>query len=468
MQVKEINDVKIIDINSEGWGVGRSEAFPKVLFVKDTIPGETVSVIITKEEKGFARAQLTNLIKPSPERRTPPCKHFDLCGGCSLQHISYEAQLIFKQKQVESALIKIAKIENPNILPIIASPFEFQYRNKMEFHFSSMSWIVNATNEKLQIKGMERRALGLFPAGRFDRILNIDECHLHMPILNDIRNFIYRFCLEENITFYDPKLKKGLMRELIFRTNSKQEIFLICLFRESPGIFQTKLFLELEKAFPQITSLYYGINKNLEGTFIEDIKLIAFKGEQYFFETILQTSFKINAKSFFQMNIEQTQNLAKKVIELGEFEKHQIVYDLYCGVGVFGILIAPLVKKVIGVESSMPAYKDANDNAALLSQKNIKFVKGEALSVLTNDFIEEYTKADIIIIDPPRAGLEKTLCQRLLELAVQKIIYISCNPASLARDISLLKEKYTLKAALPIDMFPQTSHIETICLLTLL
>ena len=261
MEFVELKDVKITGVNSEGRGVGRSENFAKVLFVKGAVPEETVNVKITKEEKNFALGEVSEIVKSSDFRAKPLCQHYGVCGGCNMQHVTYAGQLIAKKKQVEDAFKKLAKLENPNILEIIPSKKEFEYRNKMDFQFSNLSWIVNESETKLDVKSLDRRVLGLHVEGRFDRVLNIENCHLQGGKVNEIRNFIRDFAINSKTTFYNPKYKKGIMRNLIFRTNAKGELMIIIIFGEPPRVLQAELCMALKRTFPEITSLFWGVKK---------------------------------------------------------------------------------------------------------------------------------------------------------------------------------------------------------------
>lgn len=453
-----IKNVNITDINTEGFGIGRSELFTKVLFIKNAINGDVVDVKITKEEKNYAFAEIVNTITESTFKVQPKCEHFELCGGCNLQHASYPLQLKIKEKRVKDALQKIAKIET-NIAEIIAAPDEFYYRNKMDFEFSSYCWITNEEEDK------DRRALGLHIKNRFDRVLNIKNCHLHHPKINEIRNFIKDFCMKEKAEFYNPKYKTGLMRSLIFRTNLKGDLMTIIVFAKEPKVLQANLCMELKSNFPEITNLFWGINKKEQDN-LKDIKLFAFKGEDSIFETLNNIKFKINAKSFFQINVKIAEEIIKKIMQNAGFTKESIVYDLYCGVGTFALNIAQVTNKVIGIEISKNAIADAKENAHINNISNVKFVSGDAGDIFSQDFILENGKADFIILDPPRAGISEKLRSQIIEVMPENIVYISCNPASFARDMMNLKNHYSIKQVVPFDMFPQTTHVEIVAFLT--
>ena len=464
MEFTEIKNVKITGTNSEGKGVGRSESFNKVLFVKNAVIDEIVDVKIVKEEKSFAIAEITNIVLASKFKTESKCQHYGICGGCNVQHVTYEGQLSIKQKQVEDAFKRLAKQENPNILSIIPSKKEFEYRNKMDFQFSNLSWIVNEGEEKVDVKSLDRRVLGLHVEGRFDRVLNIEKCLLQSEKINVIRNFIRDFALKAGATFYNPKYKNGIMRNVIFRTNTAGQLMILLIFAEPPRSLQADLCMALKKTFPEITSLFWGVNKKENDT-IEETKLFAFIGEDYLQEDILGLKFKINAKSFAQVNTEMFSEIVSKVLEIGNFKETDVVYDLYSGIGSFALPIAQKVAKVIGVEISKFSYADAKENAILNEITNVKFAKGDVAEVLTEDFIAENGTCNAWVMDPPRSGLSSKVIGKIIEFLPEKIIYVSCNPATLARDFALISTNYKLVKALPLDMFPQTSHVETICLL---
>ena len=452
----EVKNVKITDVNSEGLGVGRSENFSKVLFVKGAIMEEVVDVLVTKEEKNFAIGEVVKTISASKFKVTPKCQHFGMCGGCNLQHTSQEGQLMLKQKYTLDALKKIAKIEGVEVLPIAPSEKEFEYRNKMDFSFSNLSWIPSKEEAN------ERRALGLHVMGRYDRVLDIKECLLHAPKINEIRNFIREFCVKENTTFWDAKNKQGFMRNVIFRTNFNGAIMVILIFGEKPGTLQANLCMALKTRFPkEISSLYWGVNKK-DTDLIDDVKLYGFVGEDFQFEKMNDLTFKVSAKSFAQVNTQVAEALVLQVLEFGAFKASDVVYDLYSGIGTLSLPIAKLVKKVVGVEISKSSIADARENAEENKILNTTFFKGDVLELLTEGFVIENERPTVVVVDPPRAGLDAKVVNKILEIGAEKLIYVSCNPASFARDAMLLKAGYELKTVRTFDMFPQTTHAEII------
>jgi 23S rRNA (uracil1939-C5)-methyltransferase len=454
---KEVKNITITDINSEGLGVGRSNDFSKVLFIKNAVMGEVLDAEITKEEKNFALAEITKITQKSPFKKEALCKHFGLCGGCSVQHITYQGQLEAKQKQVKDALFKIAKIENTPISPIIPAVQEFEYRNKMDFAFSNFVWITNEAESK------ERRALGLHTTGRFDRVLNIYECHLMPAKVSNIVNFIREFCIKRNTSFWDAKAKKGVMRSLIVRTNAKGELCVIIIFGEQPKVLQADLCMALKQNFTDISSLYWGVNKK-EMDVISDTKLYGFIGEPSFTQNLLGMNFKVPIAGFAQINTKMAEKLIEKVLEVGNFKPDDLVLDLYSGIGTFSLHIAKKVKKVLGIEVVGSSVQSARDTAKEEGIANTRFFKGKVEETLNEGFIIENGKPNTIVLDPPRNGLEKTALSKILEIGVEKLVYVSCNPASFARDTALLKEKYTLLECHPLDMFPQTTHVELVAI----
>ena len=329
----------------------------------------------------------------------------------------------------------------------------------MDFQFSNFCWITNEAEDK------DRRALGLHIKERFDRVLNITNCHLHLPEINEIRNFIKDFCIKENAQFYNPKYKTGVMRNLIFKTNSKGEIMVIIIFACPPKVLQANLCMALKGTFPAIKSIFWGVNKK-EDDDISALKLHAFKGESFLMEELNGVKFKVGAQSFFQVNTKVASAVISKMMEVAGFKKEHIVYDLYCGIGTFALNIAGAVSKVIGVEIAGSAILNAKESAALNEISNVKFHTGDASEMFTPDFVLENGKADFVIVDPPRAGLTKKLIAGLLSVEAESLIYVSCNPASFARDVADLKEKYKIAYIIPFDMFPQTTHVEVMAILT--
>jgi 23S rRNA (uracil1939-C5)-methyltransferase len=452
----EVKNIEITDINTEGLGVGRGEDFEKVLFVKNAIIGEVVDAGIIKHGKNFAIAEVVKTVKPSIYRENPRCEHFGICGGCLLQHVSGEGQLLLKHKKVIDAITKIAKMDGVDVKEIIPSSTQFEYRNKMDFSFSELSWIKNEEDAK------ERRALGMHVFGRFDRVLNLKHCHLTSQKINEIRNFIYDFCISKNASFWNPKTKEGVMKGLIVKESSNGGILLIIIFGEQPRVLQADLCMAIKNNFPEVASIHWGVNKDKDANFLDEIKLHLFKGEEYTIQNLLELTLKVGVKSFAQVNNDIISKMIQKVLEVGNFKLEHTVYDLYSGIGTFSLHIAKYVKKVISIEVSGSSIDDARENAKDNEIENIKFIKSKVEDVLSQDFMLENGKPNVVLADPPRSGLEGKSLHKIIELEADKLIYISCNPATFARDAVTIGEKYKLEKVLPFDMFPQTSHVEII------
>ncbi len=458
---KTFSDLEVVDINSEGFGVAKNNE--KVIFIKNAIPGEIVDIQIVKKKRKYLYGQVSEYKQLSIERIVPRCKHFGECGGCKLQFLTYEKQLFYKQKTVFENLKRIGKVVPQETIPILASPKDFQYRNKLEFTFSNKRWITQSEVEE-GVEITERNALGFHVPGRFDKVLDIDECHLQLEVVNEIRNKVREFTITNGLTYYDLIEQKGLLRNLIFRTTSTGELMLIFSFAED-NKDNFKLILDfVQKEFPQITTLGYFINPKKNDT-LYDLKYINVKGEGYITEVLDGIKYKIGPKSFFQTNSYQILNLYRKIKELADFKGNELVYDLYTGTGSIALFIANSVKKVVGIESVPEAIDDANENAGINNIENTEFIVGDMKDVFSESFITKYGFPDTVITDPPRAGMHQDVVNNLLLAKPEKIIYVSCNSATQARDIELLNEAYDLKLIQPVDMFPQTHHVENIAVL---
>ena len=458
---KSFENLEITDISSEGFGVAKTNE--KVVFVKNTVPGEIVDVQIYKRKRRYLYGQVVNYKKLSPNRISPSCIHFGECGGCKLQFLAYDKQLYYKEKSVLENIKRIGKVTPENIFPVMASPKDFEYRNKLEFTFSNNRWMTqNEVDEGKEI--MQRNALGFHVAGRFDKVLDIEKCWLQDNIVNEIRNAVRDFAITHQFSFYDLREQNGLLRNLIFRTTSTGELMVAFSFAEDdePKIQQILNFT-VDK-FPQITTLVYFINPKKNDT-LYDIDFTVVRGQGFITENLDGISYKIGPKSFFQTNSYQVLNLYRSIKELSGFKGDEIVYDLYTGTGSIALYIASAVKKVVGVESVPEAIVDAKENAALNKITNAEFLTGDMRDVFTPEFIDAHGKPDVIITDPPRAGMHPKVVQNLLFAAPEKIIYVSCNSATQARDLELLADAYRLVSIQPVDMFPQTAHVENIAVL---
>ena len=454
--------VEIIDIAEEGKGVGKADDF--VLFVDKAIPGDVADVEMYRSKKNFGEAKIMNLVKSSEYRVEAFCEHFGTCGGCKWQHMTYEAQLKFKQKSVADALSRIAKVDVAGMLPIIASPKDRYYRNKLEFTFSNKRWLYDG--EEKSEEPREMSALGFHIPGRFDKILDVHHCYLQADPSNAIRNSIDEFAKREGYSYYDLKGHAGAMRNLIIRTSSTGELMVIVVFAYAAEEEIEKLMSFVAATFLQITSLLYIVNQKKNDT-IFDQDVVVFRGLEYIHEEMNGIRFRIGAKSFYQTNSKQALKLYEITRDFAGFTGDELVYDLYTGAGTIANFIAGSVREVVGVEYVPSAIEDAKINSDINSITNTKFYAGDMKDVLNADFVAEHGQPDVIITDPPRAGMHPDVVARLMEIEAPKIVYVSCNAATQARDLLVLKEKYDTVQIQPVDMFPHTQHVENVVLLRL-
>ena len=454
--------VEIIDIAEEGKGVGKADDF--VLFVDKAIPGDVADVEMYRSKKNFGEAKIMNLVKSSEYRVEAFCEHFGTCGGCKWQHMTYEAQLKFKQKSVADALSRIAKVDVAGMLPIIASPKDRYYRNKLEFTFSNKRWLYDG--EEKSEEPREMSALGFHIPGRFDKILDVHHCYLQADPSNAIRNSIDEFAKREGYSYYDLKGHAGAMRNLIIRTSSTGELMVIVVFAYATEEEIEKLMSFVAATFLQITSLLYIVNQKKNDT-IFDQDVVVFRGLEYIHEEMNGIRFRIGAKSFYQTNSKQALKLYEITRDFAGFTGDELVYDLYTGAGTIANFIAGSVREVVGVEYVPSAIEDAKINSDINSITNTKFYAGDMKDVLNADFVAEHGQPDVIITDPPRAGMHPDVVARLMEIEAPKIVYVSCNAATQARDLLVLKEKYDTVQIQPVDMFPHTQHVENVVLLRL-
>ncbi len=455
-------NVSIVDIAEEGKGVGKANDF--VLFVDKAIPGDIADVQVYRKKKNFAEGKITQLKQASEYRTEPFCEHFGTCGGCKWQHMTYDAQLKFKQKTVEGALSHLAKIDVSGILPIVPSPADRYYRNKLEYTFSNKRWLNDGENRDGHQPDMD--ALGFHIPGRFDKILDVTHCYLQADPSNDIRNSIREFAKQQGISFYDLRAHSGALRNLIIRTSSTGELMVIVVFAYASEEEINSLIDFIDGGFPQITSLLYIINQKKNDT-IFDQEVIACRGPEYIHEEMNGIRFRIGPKSFYQTNSIQALKLYEITRDFAGFKGDELVYDMYTGAGTIANFIAGQVKQVIGVEYVPSSIEDAKINSAINDITNTKFYAGDMKDVLNADFVAEHGKPDVIITDPPRAGMHPDVVNRLMEIEADRIVYVSCNPATQARDLLVLKEKYEIVKIQPVDMFPHTQHVENVVLLKL-
>ena len=456
-----IERLEIVDIAAEGKSIGKHEGM--VVFVPQVVPGDVVDAQVLRKRKNYMEGIVTNYHKYSDKRADPFCEHFGVCGGCKWQQLLYSEQLKYKQKQVTDNLERIAKVKIPEMLPIIPSDDLVHYRNKLEYTFSENRWLTEEeVNSNIEITN--RKALGFHIPGRFDRVLDILHCHLQAEPSNHIRLAIKDFALRNNFRFFDHARQEGFLRTLTIRNTNKGEVMVILSFYEDKADEIESLMEFIVKKFPQITSLMYVINPKGNDT-LYDLDLILYHGREYIKEAIGNLQFKIGPKSFFQTNTLQAAKLYTAARDFAALTGNEIVYDLYTGAGTIALFLAKYCKHVIGIEFISEAIEDANKNAVLNSIANTSFVTGDVKDVMNDEFISTHGKPDVMIIDPPRAGMHGDVVEQVLKIMPCKVVYVSCNPATQARDIQLMSEKYELKKVQPVDMFPHTYHLENVTLL---
>jgi 23S rRNA (uracil1939-C5)-methyltransferase len=455
-------NVSIIDIAEEGKGVGKSDEF--VLFVDNAVPGDIADVLVYRSKKNFGEGKIAELKSPSEYRTQAFCEHFGTCGGCKWQHMTYAAQLKFKQKSVTDALTRIAKIDIEGMPPIVPSPADKYYRNKLEYTFSNKRWLNDGENRTDEVLNMN--ALGFHIPGRFDKILDINHCWLQAEPSNTLRNSIREFVIANGYSFYDLKGHSGALRNLIIRTSSTGETMVIVVFAYADEDEVNKLMGFIDEKFPEITSLLYIINQKKNDT-IFDQEVLVYKGAEFIYEEMYGIKFRIGPKSFYQTNSIQALHLYEIARDFADFKGGELVYDLYTGAGTIANFIAGHVKEVVGIEYVPSAIEDAKINSAINNITNTKFFAGDMKDVLAANFVKEHGKPDVIITDPPRAGMHPDVVNRLMEIEAEKIVYVSCNAATQARDLLVLKEKYDTVKIQPVDMFPHTQHVENVILLVL-
>lgn len=464
-----VENVAIFDIAEEGKGVGRAAEL--VIFVEKAVPGDVADIEIFRKKKNFGEAKITTLKTASDLRTEPFCQHFGDCGGCKWQHMTYEAQLHYKQKAVTDALERIAKIDVSSLTPILPSPETRFYRNKLEFTFSDRRWLTNT--EISSGETFTTDALGFHVPLYFDRILDIEKCHLQADPSNEIRNSVRDFTIKNEISFYNLRRHEGALRNLIIRTSFTGELMVIVVFAFAEPEQVENLMTFVKTTFPQITSLLYILNQKKNDT-IFDQEVLTYAGRDFIYEEmhtdftgINKVRFRIGPKSFYQTNLYQATGLYEVTRDFAGFKGHELVYDLYTGAGTIANFIAGKVKQVIGIEYVESAIEDAKINSAINGITNTKFFAGDMREVLNASFTAQNGKPDAIITDPPRAGMHPDVVQRLMEIEAEKIVYVSCNVATQARDLFILKEKYEVTKIQPVDMFPHTQHVENVLLLQL-
>ncbi|WP_337964983.1 23S rRNA (uracil(1939)-C(5))-methyltransferase RlmD [uncultured Flavobacterium sp.] len=458
------HQIQVLDAGAKGVSVAKAPD-GKVIFIPNVVPGDVVDVQTFKKRKAYYEGKAVKFHEFSEHRIEPICDHFGVCGGCKWQNMKYSQQLYYKQNEVKNHLQRIGKVELPEFETILGSEKQFFYRNKMEFSFSNSRWLTEKEIESTEDLG-NRNALGFHIPKMWDKILDINKCHLQEDPSNAIRNEIRAFANEHNLAFFNPREHSGLLRTLMIRTASTGEIMVLIQFFENDKKNRELVLDHIYEKFPQITSLQYVVNAKQNDTiYDQDIKL--YKGRDYILEEMEGLKFSINAKSFYQTNSDQAYELYKITRDYAGLTGEETVYDLYTGTGTIAQFVSKKAKKVIGVESVPEAILDAKANAERNNITNCEFFVGDMKVVFNEAFIAQHGKPDVIITDPPRDGMHKDVIDQILKIAPKKVVYVSCNSATQARDLALMDEKYKVTRVRPVDMFPQTHHVENVVLLEL-
>lgn len=462
--------VKVERYAAGGKSVARVDG--KAVFIEGAVPGDVVDVRLSKNKKDWAEGKAIRFLSFSPDRETPFCAHFGICGGCKWQMLPYPQQLLYKQEEVEQQMKRIGKVELPEMQPIAGASKTTHYRNKLEFTFSSRRYFTEA-----EIAGMDmpeegprglpaQPALGFHVPGSFDKVIDIDTCYLQQEPSNAIRNAVRDYALDKGYSFYDIRNHTGLLRNLVVRRCDSGELMVNLVFGEDDVPAREDLMNFISKGFPQISSLYYTINRKFNDS-LHDQEPVLYAGNAYAIEVLGGLKFKVGPKSFFQTNTQQAEVLYGITKSFAELTGKEVVYDLYCGTGSIGIFVSDQAARVIGVELIAEAIDDARENALLNGISHADFYAGDVADICTDDFFATHGRPDVIITDPPRAGMHEKLVQQILQMAAPVVVYVSCNPATQARDLQLLSEKYAVTAIRPVDMFPHTHHIENVVQLRL-
>jgi 23S rRNA (uracil1939-C5)-methyltransferase len=462
MKVKDVfNDIEITGTTVDGLGIARIDGW--VVFIPKTMAGDVADIIITSKKRNHVFGKVTALKNESSQRVTPLCEHFGLCGGCSLQHMDYAEQLRVKQKFVLDTITRIGKVEVKEIYPIIPCAEIKHYRNRLDFAFGNRRWLTNEELNRPEIKSTGNFA-GFHLPGRFDKIIDINTCHLQQEPTNALRQFVKKVAVEYGMSFYDHIKQEGFMRDMIVRNTTTGEWMVIIIFGSDEKEKINLLMTAVKEQFPEIASLNYVINTKKNST-IYDLEVRLFSGRKFLEEKMGGLKFKISPKSFFQTNTRQAAVLYRTAREFASLSGTETVYDLYTGTGTIACYIASNGKRVIGIDYIPDAIVDANENSRINNIDNTEFFAGDIKETLNDDFLYARGKPDVVITDPPRAGMHPEVVRKMSMTGVAKIVYVSCNPATQARDIALLAENYSVTKMQPVDMFPHTSHVENVALL---
>lgn len=458
-----LENVKIEAVAAEGKSLAHVDG--TVVFIEFAVPGDIVNVKVTKKKKNYMEGFILEIVKPSEDRLQPFCEHFGICGGCRWQPLPYDMQLKAKQQQVWDQLVRIGNLEIPDISPILPSDKTKYYRNKLEFTFSNKRWIYN-NEDPDSLTDEERLGLGFHVGKFFDKVLDIKHCSLQPEPSNEIRLFIREYAVTHNLEFYNIRENTGFLRNIIVRNNQVGDVMLTVCFAYDDQDKIVPMLDAIAAEFPQIKSLHYVINEKLNDS-ISDLECILYKGDDAIWETMGKLKFKIGPKSFYQTNSEQAYKLYSVAKEFAALTGNEVVYDLYTGTGTIAQFISDKASKVIGIEYVKEAIEDARINAEANGITNCTFFDGDMKDILTADFIKEHGKPEVMIIDPPRAGMHPDVVKVIMEAAPERIVYVSCNPASQARDLAMMSPMYEITAVQPVDMFPHTMHVENVCALKL-
>ncbi|MBU3822366.1 23S rRNA (uracil(1939)-C(5))-methyltransferase RlmD [Flavobacteriaceae bacterium XHP0103] len=454
--------LEVIDAGAKGKTIAKAPD-GKVIFLPNAVPGDVVDIQTFKKRKAYYEGKAVKFHKRSNKRTEPACVHFGVCGGCKWQDMAYEHQLYYKQKEVTNNLLRIGHLELPEVTPILGSKNQYFYRNKMEFSFSDNRWLTPEEINSNEDLG-DRNALGFHIPGMWDKILDLNECHLQPDPSNAIRNAVKKFAVDNNLEFFNTRNQTGFLRTMMIRTSTTGDIMAVVQFFKEDKQKRELLLDFIAETFPQITSLQYIINEKANDT-IYDQKVVCYKGNDHIFEEMEGLQFKINAKSFYQTNSEQAYELYKITRNFAGLTGSELVYDLYTGTGTIAQFVSKQAKKVVGVESVPDAITAAKENAQLNNINNVDFFVGDMKQVFNDTFIKKHGHPDVIITDPPRDGMHKDVVQQILNIAPNKIVYVSCNSATQARDLELMKDMYKVVKTQAVDMFPQTFHVENVVLL---
>lgn len=458
-----LEGVEIAALAAEGNSLARVDDM--VVFVPYGAPGDIVDIQITKKRKSYAEGRIVRLIQPGAVRVEPRCSHFGICGGCRWQHIPYEEQLRCKQQTVTDALQRIAKVELPEITPIKGSENIWEYRNKMEYTFSNRRWLTAEQMASGEVIA-DRDGAGFHIPGAFDKVLDIDRCYLQDDFSNRLRKFVKNFGISNGLSFYDLREQRGLLRTLMVRMASTGEIMAVMCFGEDNREMIDKVMEAIHNEFPEITSLLYVINLKVNDT-ITDQEILTYSGKDFIEEEMEGLRFRVGPKSFYQTNSRQAYELYKVARDFAGLTGSELVYDLYTGTGTIANFVSRRSRHVIGIEYVPEAIEDAKINSSINGIDNTEFYAGDMKDVLTDDFIARHGRPDVMIVDPPRAGMHQDVVDVILNASPRRIVYVSCNPATQARDIALLDAKYRVEAVQPVDMFPHTHHVENVVRLEL-